>query len=142
MHLLLERKKCAKSRAINYWARRSNIQMAGKVLTCKTFEQRALLPWRPLLHGPSVVRSSQASLEGFWKLLLPRQQPHGSFVGFRWLIETAHFSHKLQCGRTNLFVRHRRIKVEQGFNVSAHKHYLHVSAPAKCCYPRYSSGNC
>jgi hypothetical protein len=45
------------------------------LFTRRTFEQRALVPWRPLPRGSSAVHSSRASLEGFWKLLLPCQQP-------------------------------------------------------------------
>src|SRR5216683_2065763 len=47
-----------------------------------------------------------------------------SFVGFRWLVEAAHLSHELQCGRTNLFLVHRRFEVEERLDVSTHKHYL------------------
>src|SRR5579864_3395993 len=47
-----------------------------------------------------------------------------SFVGFRWLVEAAHLSHELQCGRTNLFLGHRRFEVEESLDVSTHKRYL------------------
>src|SRR5258708_22981350 len=47
-----------------------------------------------------------------------------SFVGFRWLVEAAHLSHELQCGRTNLFLVHRRFQVEERLDVSTHKPYL------------------
>src|SRR5579859_1005499 len=47
-----------------------------------------------------------------------------SFVGFRWLVEATHLSHELQCGRTNLFLGHRRFKVEERLDISTHKHYL------------------
>src|SRR5882672_10598918 len=41
-------------------------------------------------------------------------------VGLRWLVETAHLSHELQGGRTNLFFGHRRFEIEEGFDVSTH----------------------
>ena len=52
-----------------------------------------------------------------------------SFVGFRWLVETAHLPDELQRGRKNFFVRHRWIEVEQGLDVSTHKRHLDVSEP-------------
>ena len=47
-----------------------------------------------------------------------------SFVGFRWLVEAAHFPHELEGGRTNLCVRHWRFEVEEGLDISTHKRYL------------------
>jgi len=52
------------------------------------------------------------------------------FIGFRWLVEAAYFSHELQRGPANLVVRHRRFEVEKGFDVSTHKRYLDVSGPS------------
>src|SRR6266545_6397307 len=63
-------------------ALRWNVQLGGELFTWGTFEQRVLVPWRPLLHGSSVVRSSRASSGGSWKLRLPRRQPQE--MRLRW----------------------------------------------------------
>jgi len=42
------------------------------------------------------------------------------------LVETAQFSDELQRGRTDLVIRHGRIEIEKGFDVSAHARYPYV----------------
>lgn len=46
------------------------------------------------------------------------------FIGFRWLVKTTHFTHKLQCGQMDLFFGHRWLKVEEGFDISTHTRHL------------------
>src|ERR1700682_3627031 len=53
------------------------------------------------------------------------------FVRFRWLIETADFSHELQRGRTNLILGHRRREIEENPDISTHRHSLDVSVPKR-----------
>jgi hypothetical protein len=48
----------------------------------------------------------------------------GILIGFRRLAETADLSDELQGGGSNLIVRNRRIKVKQGFDISAHQFSL------------------
>ena len=79
----------------------------------------------------STVPRRRACLKRFQKAsgscrYLVNSRKECSFVGLRWLVEAAYFSHELPCGLMNLFVRHRRFEVEKGLDVSAHKRYLDV----------------
>src|ERR1035441_667367 len=42
------------------------------------------------------------------------------FVRLRWLVEAADLSDKLERGSLDFFLSDRRVKVEEGFDVSAH----------------------
>jgi hypothetical protein len=52
------------------------------------------------------------------------------FVSLRRFAEPAYFPHELQRGIPNFFRCHRRIKVEQNFDVPAHRDHLKTSQSA------------
>jgi hypothetical protein len=43
------------------------------------------------------------------------------FIGLGGSVKPAHLAHELQASRANLIVGHRRVEVEQGFDVAAHE---------------------
>ncbi len=47
------------------WALRPNVGLGGELVTLETSEKRVLVPWQPLLHGSSAVRSSRSELRRF-----------------------------------------------------------------------------
>ena len=65
---------------------------------------RAVLRWR--------VRRKRAEKVAGGCRYLGNGGQERTFVGFRWLVEAAELSDKLQRGRANLFLRHGRFEVE------------------------------